>query len=87
MYPDSLMVQAFGTTTPDTATRTAYFFDMWMQWRSNRYITSSGSSEQIRSILKKSGLRDLWDYQLKGNEIRFQYPEDLAMFKIHWESV
>jgi hypothetical protein len=90
IYPDHLMQQTFGTTTPTVSTRTAHFFDVWMRRRSNTYHLRGGDGRdldpEVKSILRGMNLKEPWDYQLKGKEIRFDHVEDLAVFKIIWES-
>ena len=85
MYPDELMMEAFGTLTPDTTARTAYFFDLWMKRRQYRHMLGAMSAvDSATELLNTIGLRNPWDYQIRGFEIRFEYPEDLAQFKITW---
>jgi hypothetical protein len=38
----------------------------------------------VNLLLKDIGLKQMWDYQIKGSEIRFRRSEDLAMFKLSW---
>lgn len=84
LYPDDLMLKAFGTLTPDVSSRLGYFFDLWMERRKHRCIVPDYKIKLAVTILKQMGIKDPWDYQLKGPEIRFSYAEDLAQFKIMW---
>lgn len=86
IFIDDEMIQAFGKLNPSVTERTSYFFDLWMQWRNyrikfDRRINTSRRDE-IKTNLKQLGLRELWDYQLKNNEIRFKDAETMAFFKI-----
>ncbi len=36
IFPDDEMIEAFGHLQPSLSERNAYFFDKWMEWRSNR---------------------------------------------------
>lgn len=86
IFIDEEMQAAFGKLNPSVSERTSYFFDLWMQWRSHRIKfdsrINSVRKEEIKTRLKQLGLRDLWDYQLKNNEIRFKNAESMAFFKI-----
>lgn len=84
IYPDELMLKAFGTLTPDVSRRLTYFFDMWMERRKYRCFVDNTKIKLAINVLKQIGLKDPWDYQFKGPEIRFSYAEDLAQFKIMW---
>ena len=86
MYPDEEMMSAFGKLNPDVQERNAYFFDMWMKRRANRFVISPVKSATVKRLLKSIGLRDLWDFQIRENEVRFEHAEDLAMFKISWRN-
>lgn len=86
IFSDEEMLAAFGTTRPNVSERTVYFFDCWMKWRDYRFKFEgrfdSIKKEKIKVKLKQIGLRDLWDYQLKNNEIRFKDSDTFAFFKI-----
>lgn len=84
MYPDEYMLEAFGKLNPNVHERNTYFFDLWCKRRPNRYKVNTSDKNAIKQCLKSTGLKDLWDFQLRGNEIRFEHPEDLAMFKLCW---
>lgn len=86
IFDDDEMLTAFGKLNPTVKERTAYFFDRWMDWRNNRLRFSNkiitSDREFLKEKLKQIGLRDLWDYQFRNNEIRFRNTESLAFFKI-----
>jgi hypothetical protein len=86
IFDDDEMLAAFGKLNPTVKERTAYFFDRWMDWRNNRLRFSSkiitSDRDHFKEKLKQIGLRDLWDYQFRNNEIRFKDKESLAFFKI-----
>jgi hypothetical protein len=86
IFDDDEMLTAFGKLNPTVKERTAYFFDCWMDWRNNRLRFSNkiitSDREFLKEKLKQIGLRDLWDYQFRNNEIRFKNTESLAFFKI-----
>lgn len=83
MYPDELMMDAFGTTMPTPAQRNIYFFDKWMSWRDHSIILPGHvDSDQVVTICKTLGLRKFWDYQLRGHNLRFCDADMLAFFKI-----
>ena len=41
IFPESLMMDAFGTTTPSQSKKNEYFFNCWMSWRDNEFKTSA----------------------------------------------
>lgn len=84
LYPDRLMLAAFGTLTPDIATRSSYFFNLWMKRRPYRYFVQKEKIRLAHATLKLLNIKEQWDYQFQGNEIRFEHAEDLAQFKILW---
>lgn len=86
LFSDEEMLSAFGCLNPTVKQRTAYFFDLWMQWRNNRlrFTTKvfNTEKEKLKDRLKQIGLREFWDYQFRNNEIRFRDTELLAFFSI-----
>jgi len=84
MYPDDKMLRAFGSLTPSASERNAYFFDLWCARRANRIDFDMKDKHKAKSILKQMGLKEMWDYQIRENSIRFEETQDVAMFKIAW---
>lgn len=82
MYPDELMLQAFGKLNPSASERNTYFFDLWMKRRQNKLVVTNHDKVHVKQVLKQLGLREQWDYQLRDNQIRFETKEDEAMFKL-----
>jgi hypothetical protein len=91
LFPEDLMMQTFGTTTPSQSKKNEYFFDCWMQWRNNEIKTSAlftptTTPTQFKTLVKvtckQMGLREFWDYQVRGYSVRFREPEMKAFFKI-----
>lgn len=93
MMPDDLVLPAFGKLNPTLAERTSYFFSKWLDTNANKmFITTAPRDKQFdqvinrfRAYCKECGLRELWDYQVKGNEVRFSRPADLAMIRLGWK--
>lgn len=89
LLPDEEMINAFGKLNPSVSERTIYFFEVWMESRPNSMQLSDRSRKDIRlkaeRLCKSLGFLPLWDYQVKGTEIRFRSESDLAMFKINWK--
>ena len=85
MYPDDKMMEAFGTLTPSAQVRNAYFFDLWMKRRSNSFALEPKDREKAKCVLKSFGLKEMGDYQIKDNCIRFEHKQDSAMFKIAYK--
>lgn len=87
IFPDELMLNAFGTTMPSQAVKNEYFFSCWMDWKNNelrtfRTIPPSTFKVQIKQICNSLGLKEFWDYQIRGFAIRFKDAELLAFFRI-----
>ena len=85
------MMEAFGTTTPAQSKKNEYFFDCWMEWRNNEFKTAALFSPTtspvqfktlVKTTCKQMGLREFWDYQVRGYSVRFREPEMKAFFKI-----
>ena len=85
------MMETFGTTTPSQSKKNEYFFNCWMVWRDNEFKTSALFSKSqtphqykalVKSVCKKIGLLEFWDFQVRGYTVRFREPEMLAFFKI-----
>jgi len=84
MYPEHLMLELFGTTTPSIQDRTQKFFDIWMQNIRYRYQFTTDKKPQVLKLMSEMGMKSPWHYQLKGTEIRFSSATDLAQFKLAW---
>lgn len=83
LYPDELMMSAFGTLTPSLTERNEYFFKNWMNWADHSLRLPRNISKQyVNKICKNLGYRDQWDYQARGATVRFSSAEQLAFFKL-----
>jgi hypothetical protein len=83
IYPDDLMLAAFGTISPSITERNEYFFNKWMSWRDQRLLLPPGMSKQhVNTVCKNLGYRDFWDYQIRGRTVRFSDPDMLAFFRL-----
>lgn len=87
LFPDELLIEVFGTSSPSMKEKHRYFFDQWMQWKNNQCAldtdrNANNHASVIRSQLRDLGLREFWDYQLRPSEIRFASQEYLAMWKL-----
>ena len=87
IFPDDLMLEAFGTTMPSQAKMNEYFFNCWMDWKDNEIrITDNKTLSAVKKLVKNKcrsmGLREFWDFQSRGYSVRFKESEMLAFFKI-----
>jgi|LauGreDrversion4_2_1035121.scaffolds.fasta_scaffold158064_3 hypothetical protein len=91
IFPESLMMETFGTTTPTQSKKNEHFFNCWMAWRDNEFKTSALfvpaiTPVQFKNLVKTSckqmGLREFWDFQVRGFTVRFRDSEMKAFFKI-----
>lgn len=82
MYPDALMMEAFGKLNPTVTEKSNYFFKLWRERRPNRVIINGNTG--VKETLKALQLKEPWDYQYKTTEVRFESAEDMAMFKLAW---
>lgn len=96
LLPDEAMMKAFGKLNPTVSERTVHFFELWMDSRNYslqlgerqvigvQKLNDKNLRENADKLCKRLGYLPLWDYQIKGLEIRFTSETDLAMFKINW---
>jgi hypothetical protein len=83
IYPDELMVRAFGTVTPSVLQKNTYFFQQWVEWKSQGITLSIDVPRSaVIDVCRKIGLKEFWDYQLRGRVLRFSSAEFLAFFKM-----
>ena len=87
IFPEDLMMEAFGTTMPTQSAKNEYFFNCWMDWKNNELrtfvtIPPSTFKGQIKRICNSLGLKEFWDYQTRGYSVRFKDAEMLSFFKI-----
>lgn len=85
IFPDDLMMEAFGVINPSQAQKNEYFFNCWIEWRVNEIKTNNVVSPHVFKTATKDkcnriGLKEFWDYQVKGFSIRFKDPETKAFF-------
>lgn len=85
IFDDDFMMETFGTLTPEVTRRTAYFFEQWMDWKPNTVKLGRPAPQlyRIKTFLNSMGLKDLREYQIRNNEIRFKNSQDLAMAKLN----
>lgn len=82
IFNDELMMEAFGTLTPSISQRTAYFFELYTEWRPNRIRIRRGRMPEVKRLLRTTGLKDMWEYQVMHNEVRFAQSDHLAWFRL-----
>ncbi len=87
LFPDDLMLSAFNTTTPTQQQKNEYFFNCWMNWKENECRCNTQTSSSLFKSLTKQfcdgmGLKEFWDYQLKGHQIRFKEPTMKAFYLV-----
>jgi hypothetical protein len=87
IFPEELMLAAFGTTRPSQSQKNEYFFNCWMEWK--KYEMKGISSmrphqfkTQVKAVCEQIGLKEFWDYQTRGFTVRFRDAEIRAFFKI-----
>jgi hypothetical protein len=79
MYPDEFMLEAFGKLNPSTQERSAYFFELWIERKPFEIKNQHGD---FATVCKELGLKQPWDYQVRGNTIRFGNAEHVAYYKL-----
>jgi hypothetical protein len=83
IYPDDLMLKAFGTTTPSNTQKNAYFFQQWSSWKYHSVtLPILVNRAYVTAVCRKIGLKEFWDYQLRGPTLRFADADMLAFFKM-----
>lgn len=78
-FSDEQMLEAFGTLTPGVSERTAHFFGLWMEWRKHRVKLKRNSVPVVRKMLCETGLKEMWEFQLREGEVRFCDADIMAM--------
>jgi len=85
IFPDNLMMEAFGVINPSQTQKNEYFFNCWMKWKVNEIRTTSVTSpttfkNNTKEKCNQIGLKEFWDFQIKGLSIRFKDSETKAFF-------
>ena len=78
IFGDDRMLEAFGTLRPSVSERTAYFFESWMDWRSNQVKLKPRFDQVCRNLLKELGLKEFWEFQVREGEVRFHHDDAKA---------
>ena len=80
IFDDDCMIEVFGKLEPSTPERTARFFELWCEWRPNRIkLKPKTQPYVIKKQLDQLGMKDLFDFQVRSDEIRFKNKEDYAL--------
>ena len=80
LFDDDCMLEVFGTLEPSTPERTARFFELWCEWRPNRIkLNPKTQPYTIKILLYDLGMKDLFDFQVRSEEVRFRNQEDYAL--------
>lgn len=84
LYPDDLMIKTFGTLTPTTSQKSEYYHTSWRDWSEHafNYDYKEYSANEVKRILKDLGLRDIFDFLVRPNQVRFRLASDLAVAKL-----
>ena len=84
LYPDDLMWQIFGTLTPSAEAKSEFYHSSWLDWRDNSFIYDNKqfNLHEIRNILKGLGFKDVFDFQIRQNQVRFRLASDLAVARL-----
>lgn len=94
IFPKSLLGKDYTSTPKDIEDRTAMFRERWESWKhtsillpadkgksasygSARYLEET-ANKKVKSFAKKHKLKEFWEFQVKGNEVRFA-DEDIAL--------
>lgn len=94
IFPKALLGKDYTSTPKDIEDRTAMFRERWDSWKhtsiklpadvhkaasygSARFLQES-ADKNVKSFAKRHKLKEFWDYQVRGNEVRFA-DEDIAL--------
>lgn len=94
IFPYKLLGKTYTSKPEDIEERTEMFKDMWDSWKntniklpadihkaasygSARFLQES-ADKNVKSFAKKHKLKEFWEYQVRGNEVRFA-DEDIAL--------
>jgi hypothetical protein len=94
LFPDDVVKQ-HDLTSP--AKRSKYFMQLWDSWSATEIDlsnykkpkTSPGHNRYewyvdspVRAYAKKKGIKEFWEYQLRGNCIRFKDEDTAILFRL-----
>ena len=92
LFPNDL-VEDLGLETPEA--RSEYFLDLWLEWESTsiklrkRNMPSMyarygdwQAREEVLSFARKHDLKEFWDFQVRGEEIRFKDENNALLFRL-----
>ena len=92
LFPDEV-VKELGLVNPER--RSEYFMKLWDDWSSNEIDLTPYHKDlkgqnryewyvesPVRAFAKKQGLREFWEFQLRGNAIRFADEDTALLFRL-----
>ena len=84
LYPDELMLETFGTLNPSSSMKSEFYHGAWQNWQENSFYYDhvEFNTYEIKNVLKALGFKDLFDFQVRQNQIRFKQASDLAVARL-----
>lgn len=90
LYPDELMLEVFGKLNPSGDEKAQHFFSCWRAWHARTLFYSPRNTQteaEIRQRLQSLGFKNLFDFQIRGGQVRFKTDSDLALAKLSLSAV
>ena len=86
--------EEMGLQTP--ADRTEYFTELWEQWEATEIDLKNQRgpelygvrfqewtpTEKLKEFAKKHNIKQFWEYQIRGNKVRFKSEDVALLFKL-----
>ena len=80
LFPDDVVKQ-HDLTSP--AKRSKYFMQLWDSWSATNHQRYEWYVDSpVRAYAKKLGIKEFWEYQLRGNCIRFKDEDTAFLFRL-----
>jgi len=98
VFPITLLGKTYTSKPDDLTDRTTMFYDMWVSWSktsivlpanigmasaygSAKYLAEPGNTK-VKQFGRKHGLKEFWDFQIRGNEVRFANEDNALLFRL-----
>lgn len=98
IFPYNLLGKTYTSKPEDIEDRSAMFRERWDSWKhtsiklpadlhkaasygSARYIQGS-ADKKVKTFAKKHKLKEFWEYQVRGDELRFADEDFALLFRL-----
>ena len=98
IFPYNLLGKTYTSKPKDIEERTTMFREMWDGWKvtsinlpaditkastygSARYLDTT-SEKKVKTFARKHKLKEFWEYQVRGDEVRFADEDFALLFRL-----